>query len=364
MSFNVYLMQMISSKKIFIFGLMGIILISSLSATSIAKPGDGVGGKMQDGSLLIDTPYLKVKMLDSKPDIFFWVANSTEQVRPAVYHVGFMSIAEVFGDDLVIDNKDDLNGKVYNLASDLINWDINIENGTDLMTITQTSSEFANGAQITFVYYVFFEDTTVTQEINGTEYTNNVQALTEVKFDIIVENWVFSEDAIGLALQTRIHENAYRHRVRSGEGVNVPEEGKQSQQGTVNRTQTNRTADPSQNGVEFYGDDDERQAYFAWTPQADVFDENGIYLETVNVTTTSASFGNDQGFGQGQRFGSDFTNLYLVYPNYGDNVKLVHDPVIGIDNIGSTNGINFSLVALTAIPIVAVTIMVMNRRRK
>jgi hypothetical protein len=346
-------------QKFFLVGLIAVFILSSLPPT-IAQPPEGKIVN-REGSIFIETPDIKVKLLSGRPDIFFWAANVTQgRKQVAVFHVGFHYLAELFGDDTVIDNRQELGGKVYNLASSAVEWALDLDTDTgdpNHLIAIQTSSPLADGATLQFVYHIYLEDTIVTETLNETTFTYEAKALSEVKFDIIVEDWVFSPGATGLALHVKVHEMQYRHRVRNGERVNAPEDGPK-----INETEsarTNRTHEPERYGIEFF-DENNRRAYFAWTPEADVFDENGTYIETVNVSASAVSYGFDTDFGKGKEFAKEFINLFLVYPNYGDGNKLVHDPVIGIDD---ASGVSYSWIALLAIPIVALAVLVRKRKR-
>ena len=350
---------MISKTKIIMMAMIGVLFVSTLS-TAVAVPTSDMSAENREGSIFIETPDIRVKMNSGKPDIFFWIGGASETARNTeIFHVSFHYITELFGEDLTIDSRDEFGGKFYNLASDVITWDLDITNTTNEITITQTSSELDNGATLTFIYHVYLEDVTVTQTINDTTYTYDVKALQEVKFDIVIEDWTFSEGAVGLALHVKVHENRYRHRVQEGDRVNVPEDVQYANM-TDSANATDRTADPSRDGIGFY-DGDDLKSYFAWTPEADIFDENGTYVDTVSVSSTSTSFGQDTSYGVGHAFGREFINLFLVYPNYGDNLKLVHDPVIGIDD---NDAVSTSLYALLAIPVLAIAALAINRKRK
>ena len=350
---------MISKTKIIMMAMVGVLFISTLS-TAVAVPSSDMKAENSQGSMYIETSNIKVKMHSGKPDIYFWLGSASETGKNTeVFHVSFHYITELYGDDLIIDSKDEFGGKVYNLASDQISWTLDITNTTNEITVTQTSSELDNGATLTFVYHVYLEDVTVTQTIDDVEYTNDIKGLKEIKFDIIIDGWTFSEDAVGLALHVKVHENHFRHRVQLGDRVNMPEES-QSANLPDEANATDRTADHTRDGIGFY-DDDNLLGYVAWTPEADVFDEEGNYVDTVTVNSTAASFGKDSSYGLGHAFGREFINLFLVYPNYGDNLKLVHDPVIGINDTGY---VSVSLYALLALPVIAIAALAINRKRK
>ncbi|MCG3215451.1 MAG: hypothetical protein KAS63_01965 [Candidatus Heimdallarchaeota archaeon] len=349
-----------NSNKIMVLGLLTLMFIASIGISVSAIPPD-TRMENREGSVYFETPDILVKLHAGKPDIFFWARNRTDNEKKiAVFHVSFHFIAELFGDDLVIDDRTELNGKMYNLASSIIEWDLTVENFTNEIRATQTSSALDNGATITFVYHIYYEDTVVTQQLDeNTTITYNAKALTEVKFDIIVDNWNFSEGATGLVFHVKIHEMKYLHRVQNGDRINVPEEDER--RNTTEEMEENRSQDPSRHGIEFYNDKDVRTGYFAWTPEADVFDENGTYIDTINATASATSYGFDQRFGNSRNFGREFINLFLVYPNYGNGNTLVHDPVIGIDDTQKTSA---SWISLAAIPVITFALIAIQRRRK
>ncbi|MHA1200517.1 MAG: hypothetical protein ACTSQF_14445 [Candidatus Heimdallarchaeaceae archaeon] len=340
-------------------GFISLFVLSSVSNAVAIPPAEG-SIESREGSIFIKTPYITVKLNEGKPDIFFWLTDDDPGRKDeTMFHIGFYHIAEVFGDDLIVDNRDELlGGKMYNLASPLIDWTVTTENSTNEIVATQTSSVLDNGATISFVYHLYLEDIVVTQELNDTIVTYNVKGLKEIKFDIIVDNWTFSPGAAGLIFNVKVHENQYRHRIQNGDQVSQPEDAIR-----INNTDefsANRTQDHTRDGVGFNDDKDNLVAYFAWTPEADIFDQDDNYLETVNVTATATSFGYDMAYGQGHAFGKEFINLQLAYPNYGDGLVLVHDPVLGIND---ASGVSAAWFALFAIPVLAAAALVIKRKR-
>ncbi len=334
--------------------------VASVSSV-MAIPSEDAKFDNREGSVFIETSSITVKLNEGKPDFFIWKQGSTftGRSKDAMFHISFSHVAELFGDDLVVDNRDELlGGKIYNLASDTITWDLVTENTTNEIKGTQTSSVLDNGATITFVYHVYLVDVLVEEDINGTLVSYTVKGLEEIKFDIIVNNWNFTPAAQGLVFGIKVHELQYRHRVRVGERVNQPEIGDLINETHVFDPDRNQTHE--QNGIGFEDNRDRLQAYFAWTNQADVFDENGTYVSTVPVVASSTSYGYDPQFGQGREFGREFINLNLVYPNYGDGLKLVHDPIVGMPE---TSGLSFGLIALIAIPTLAAAALVIRRKK-
>ncbi len=348
------------SKKFLVASLLTIFLVSALTP-AYAVPSTGTGVENREGSVFIVTPYVTVKLNSGKPDIFIWKTNSTDKPkRQALFHIGFYHIAELFGDDLIVDSRTELtSGKVYNLVDSSITWTLTVNDTLeDEISVTQTSSQLDNGATISFEYHIYLEEIEVTKKLNDTTIVYKTKGLQEVKFDIIVDNWNFTPGAVGLIFNIKVHELQYKHRIRTGERVNKPEENIKPE--GLEEPRTNRTQDPKQDGIEFRDDRERPYAYFAWTPEADVFDENGTYVETITCTTTATSYGLDEMYGKGYKFGLEFINLQLVYPNYGDGMKLIHDPVVGMYD---TTGLGLSIVALLAIPILAAAVLVIRRKR-
>ena len=348
--------------KFMVLGILALILLSAIPSITLASPEeDKPEIEERQGAVFLITPKLKVRLSAGRPDILFWISNSTYKQRTVpVYHIGFHYVAELYGDDLVVDSRDEIDGKIYNLISDQITWNLEVENFTDELRATITSSQLANGAVISFVYHLYLEDQTVTKELNNSRVAYFAEALTQVKFDIIVSNWTFSPNATGLVFLVNVHELAFRHRIRRGSGINDPEEHYR-----VNNTQidpTNRTADPKRHGIEFLNTRGEIEAFFSWTPVADVYDLNDNYIKSVNCTPTVASYGFDVKTFKGRKFGVEYTNLLLAYPNYGDNLKLVHDPTIGVNPESVL--VSSSIIGAIALPIVAFAVIAIFRRKK
>ena len=60
-----------------------------------------------------------------------------------------------------------------------------------------------------FAYHLHLDDSVITKDLTGTTIYNSKQALNEIKFDIIVDNWTFSTVATGLIFLVKAHEMAY-----------------------------------------------------------------------------------------------------------------------------------------------------------
>jgi len=95
-----------------IAGLITMFVFSSVSS-AVANPAAG-RIENREGSVFIETPYITVKLNEGKPDFFIWETNSTDTGRRlAMFHISFTSIAELFGDDLIVDDRTEfLGGKI------------------------------------------------------------------------------------------------------------------------------------------------------------------------------------------------------------------------------------------------------------
>ncbi len=323
-----------------------LILMGSISAVN-AVPGPGYAGERSGDDIWIRTPQITVKIAENKPNIMFWDSSINDST--GVYNVWIHSIAELFGDDMVLDNRTELNGQFYNLIH--IDWTSEIEETETELTVTLTSEELSNGAVVKFIFHAYFTDETVEEtqiatDDSTTVVTHEVKALSEVKFDIVVENWTFSEGAQALTLGVRVNELRNRHRVRINE-TTAPADG-----ATLNRTRVG------------FGTEDVETAYINWVPTYNVYDSEGILESTNDVIVAASSYGlrEDQGPSAGQRFGIDYANIFFLYENYGDGKTMIHDPTIGVGDslVAEDDAPSFELgIALTAM----VTFAVIVRRR-
>jgi hypothetical protein len=286
------------SKKLMIgMSLMLLFMLPTFTNFASAKT-DQISVNEGQISITIATDFMTMKIVEKKPHFIWW--NGNQSTADEMYNVQIMKIQEFFGDDDVLDNQTELAGVSYNLLTS--DWTIDIVEGDNFVTVTMTLDGLANGAEIQFIVNIYSED----QIIVGTDHI--VEALTEVKFDIIINNWLFSEDAAGLTLQTQILESQKKHRVRIRDGT-ANENG--------NATQT----------MQFESDEhgNLKVAYFEWTTFADIYDES-VLVDDITVGTTFLYDGS-QGIGPGDQ---SMVQMYLTYPNYGDSLKMVHDPSIGI----------------------------------
>ncbi|MHA1910481.1 MAG: hypothetical protein ACTSYA_02190 [Candidatus Kariarchaeaceae archaeon] len=302
----------------FSIGLFLILLGSITAANTVAAPeSPNYAGNRNTEATWIRTPQIVVRLDSTKPNIMFW--DSSQNDSTGVYNVWIHSVAELFGDDLVLDSRAELNGQFYNLI--FIDWTSEIVQTETELTVSLISEELSNGAVIKFIFHAYFADGTVDEtqiasDDSTTVVTHDVKTLSEVKFDIVVENWTFSEGAQALTLGVRVNELKNRHRIRVNESTLRPDGA------TINRTRIG------------FGTEDVETAYINWVPTYNVYDAEGVLESTKNVTVAAASYGlaGDQGPSAGQRFGIEYANIFFLYENYGDGKTMIHDPTIGVSS--------------------------------
>ncbi|MBD3193074.1 MAG: hypothetical protein GF308_20725 [Candidatus Heimdallarchaeota archaeon] len=324
------------NKKI----LFGIVLVSFFLLPAIAQTkaeNEQIGVGEDQGTITITTEKITFKIVGGKPHFIWW--NGNQSTADEMYKVHFTSISEFFGDDEVLDSKDELNGISYNLMGN--DWDYEIVEEETEVTITLILTGLANDVEIQFVIHIYSEDHTV----SGTNQT--VTALSEVKIDIVVDNWVFSENAQGLAFKSSLFENQQRHRVRV----------------------RNRTGEEQGNNTRAMIFESEEQggdvAYYEWATTADVY--NGTdKISTVDVRTAYFE-GPSQGPPGNITIPGDVTplsHLWLTYPNYGDSYKLVHDPSIGVYEEAFSSGVPLYILPVLAAFFASGLFVLFLKRRK
>ncbi|MFW9921871.1 MAG: hypothetical protein ACFFDW_01110 [Candidatus Thorarchaeota archaeon] len=285
--------------------LIGISLISifliPLSTQFVSGANDQIQVKEGTDAVTVSTEYITMKIMQGMPHFVWW--NGNQSTADEMYNVQYTTLQEFIGNNEILDNRGELDGISYNLITS--GWLIDVDEQDLEVTITLTLSGLANGAELQFIVHIYAED----QPIPGTD--NTVKALQEVKFDIILKDWVFSPNAKGITLKAQIHESQQKHRVRMR--TNYDEE-------VGNKTQT-MTFESEEYGNAVV-------AYYDWTTFADIFYED----EKVSTIDVAAVYldAEQQGVGSGFQ-DSGVINQWLVYPNYGDSFTMVHDPSIGVE---------------------------------
>ncbi|MBN1330096.1 MAG: hypothetical protein JXA54_11540 [Candidatus Heimdallarchaeota archaeon] len=279
-----------------IFSLLLTITLSFISFSK-AEP-EGISYKEEFDNITITTDYLTLKINGLNPHFIWWNNN----IDPAgeIYNLKFISIKEFFGDDDILDNPLELGGIAYDLSSG--GWSHELTILPNSLTIELTLSGLANGAEIQFIITVFNED----KVINGTDHI--LEALTAVKIDIIINNWDFSVNAAGLALFTYVFESQENPAVQIRAGTPV---------------ENGNASEILQFQSESYNNN--KIAFFEWTTFANVYD--GLAL-VDNVTVRKASL--VEGLPISLPVSPSMIPIYITYPNYGNSLKMVHDPSVGI----------------------------------
>ncbi|MHA1213288.1 MAG: hypothetical protein ACTSSH_12635 [Candidatus Heimdallarchaeota archaeon] len=284
-----------SKKSMIGLALVMIVFIPAF-ASMVDAQSDEIGYKASQDGITISTKYMTMKIVEDKPHFIWW--NGNQSTADEMYNVQFPKIQEYFGDDDILDTKMELIGGIsYNLLND--DWTTEIVEDETSLTVTMTLTGLANGAELQFIVNVYSEE----QPIAGTDQV--VEALSEIKFDIVIDNWIFTEGAAGLTIETLALESQQRNRVRIRNGT-------QQENGNATRTMFFESEEQHNNKV----------AYFEWATFADV-------SNAPDPITVGSTIFQDGSEGEGIGI-PGMVQIYLTYPNYGDNVLLVHDPSIGI----------------------------------
>ena len=320
------------NKKIFI----GIALISMFLlpvGSQLVSADTTIGHQNANGVVTITTGKMTIKLVPDNAHIMWWYGNKSDADQ--MYKLQLLRIREFMGDDDTLDSMTELGGLSYNLITE--DWDYSIVEGDGELTITLSLEGLANGASVTLIMHVYEED----EPLPGTD--QETEGLTELKFDIIVEDWEFSPMAQGYAIHSYITEVQHRNRVivRNGTGT---------ENGNVTRT------------MQFEGEDsDIPVAYYEWTNFAEIYNSTDDLIDTIDVgtayfddlivTPTEAP-----GFAEG------LGHLWLTYPNYGDDFKMVHDPTIGINEEAFSAPL-YILPIIAGLFTVSATVIIIKKRK-
>ena len=323
-------------KSIIGISLIGLFLLT-LGSQLAAGETDEISVSESMGAITVNTEYFSVKIVPDQAHLMWWYGNKTD--GDEMYKLQLMKIREYMGDDDILDNQTELGGLTYNLITAA--WTSDIVVGEDNATITLSLEGLANGADLYLVMHIYTVDT----PIDGSDQVTD--ALVEVKFDIIINNWDFSPLAKGVAIQSYLTEVQHRHRVLVRNGT-VAENG--------NTTRTMQFASEAH--------DDEAVAYAEWTTFANVYNSTDDLVDTIDVGTAyfedlATPPIDTPGFAEG------LGHLWLTYPNYGDEHKLVHDPTIGINAelFTETAGLNLAII-IGGLSIATIITIIVARRKK
>jgi hypothetical protein len=265
---------------------------------NVSAQSEKIGVKEGQDAITISTDYITLKLVDGKPHFIWWYGN--QSTSDEMYNVQFTKLQEYFGPDDTLDTNGELGGISYNLVTS--DWISEIVEDETSVTVTLTLSGLANNAEVQFIIKIYETD----QPVEGTDQI--VDALAEVKFDIVVKDWDFSPGAAGLAVKSQVLESQQRHRVRIRNGTTA-------ENGNTTRTMQFESKEQGNKKVAFY----------EWVTFADVYD-NLVKISTIDVGTAYIE-DSAQGVGPGV---PGMIHFWLTYPNYGDSFTLRHDPSIGI----------------------------------
>ncbi|MHA1156132.1 MAG: hypothetical protein ACTSQK_08480 [Candidatus Heimdallarchaeota archaeon] len=318
--------------------IIGIALISIFLIPAGAQLSSALGPikYSEIGDLLtVRTEYLNVKIVPDQGHLMWWSGrNNTDEM----YKLQLVKFQEFGGNDTVLDDQSEFINAPYNLITG--DWSYIIEEQENQLTVTLSIMDFHDDADLYLVMNVYTTDVL----IEGTNRT--VKALEEMKFDIIVDNWVFDEDAQGYTIQTYITEVRHRNRVRVRNGTNY-EYG-----------DNYRIMEFSKEAAE------DPVGYYEWTTFANVYDAEDELVDTIDVGTAyfedlASPPSEADGYEEG------LAHLLLTYPKYGDGLKMIHDPLIGVNDpavnlwlsVGLPVGIGLLLIGII------VTIVVVRKKK-
>lgn len=323
-----------NKKLIFGMVLIGMFLIPAGVQMTTAQDGPIKYSEIGD-LITVRTEYINVKIVPDQGHLMWWSGrNNTDEM----YKLQLVKIQEFGGDDEVLDDRFEFIGMPVNLITG--DWNYVIEEQEDQLTLTLSIIGLPNGADMHLVMKIFTKNV----QVEDTEYF--VKALAEMKIDIIVDNWDFSENAKGYAIQTYLTETRTRNRVRVRNGT-VAENG-------PNLRTMQFATEAADNPIAFY----------AWTETAKIYNAEDAYVDTVDVGT---AFFDDLASPPEDASGDQegLAHLFLTYPNYGDSLKMIHDPIIGVtDQPPASLWLTVGLPIGTGLLLVGVIVAIVIVKRK
>lgn len=329
---------MINKKLTIGLALIVMVLIPA-SAQLATGDNDEIFVDVSNGDMItVRTSKMTIKIIPDQAHIIwnYGARDATDET----FKLQLVQLKEYFGEDSILDTRDEFGGITYNLIKE--DWQYDIDLTSDELTITLSLMDFLNDSDMYVIMHVYNYDT----PIPDTDET--VDALSELKFDIIVNDWDFSEGAKGYAIQSYLTEIEHKHQISLRNGT-------VAENGDLKR-------------VMFFEDKQleyDVLAYYEWLNFANVYDDADDLIDTIDVGTaffndTSVVFPEDiPGFGEG------LAHVYLTYPNYGDGNKMVHDPSVGVIDLESeTNLTPIYLSSILGGLFLVSTIFVIIKRKK
>ncbi|MGC9777745.1 MAG: hypothetical protein HZR80_00720 [Candidatus Heimdallarchaeota archaeon] len=259
--------------------------------------------KVTEGDVVkVTTEKMTVVIIPNQAHLMWWYGSKSKSDE--TFKLQFVKIREFFGADTVLDDCSEFNNNSFKLIKN--DWEYLIEETEEDLTITLSLLDFLNGADMYIVMHIYNYDTPIPD-------TNDiVDALSELKFDIIIDDWVFSEGAQGYAIQSYLTEIEHKNKVSLRNGT-------VAENGTLKRTMEYISNQYNYDIV----------AYYEWLNYANIYDNADTLIDTVDVGTAYFDCLKTPP-PEAPDFAEGLAHLYLTYPNYGDDNKMVHDPTIGV----------------------------------
>jgi len=326
------------TKKIIIgIALIALFLIP-VSAKFAAGENDQIDVKVSSGDVVtVTTDKMTIKIIPKQAHLMWYYGDraSTDEV----FKLQLVKIREFTGDDTILDSRTEFGGLSFNLIRN--DWQYTIDLTETELTITLSLIDFLNGADMFIIMHVYNYDTPIP------DTTEVVDALSEMKFDIIINDWVFSEGAQGYAIQSYLTEVEHHNQVMLRNGT-------LAENGELKRTMY----------FESFQNEYDVVAYYEWLNYANVYNNADVLIDTIDVGTvyfddsTCVPPEDVPGFAEG------LAHVYLTYPNYGDDNKMIHDPTIGVIDIAQSDVAPLYLLSLLGGLFATAAIVLIVKRKK
>ncbi|NHJ83841.1 MAG: hypothetical protein FK734_00180 [Asgard group archaeon] len=326
-----------NAKKLLIGFTLIAMFILPISVNFTAGENDQIDVKVNNGEVVtVTTEKMTIKIIPNQAHIMWYYGDreSTDEV----FKLQLVKIREYTGEDTILDDRTEFGGISFNLIRN--DWQYTIDLTDTELTITLSLIDFLNDADMYVVMHIYNYDTPIpdTSEV--------VDALSEMKFDIIINDWVFSEGAQGYAIQSYLTEIEHDHEVRLRNGT-------LAENGELKRIMYFESFQYQYDVV----------AYYEWLNYAKVYNDADVLIDTIDVGTVY--FDDDTclppedvpGFAEG------LAHIYLTYPNYGDNNKMIHDPTIGVFDLPSATAPLYLLPLLAGLLSVSAIVLIIKRKK-
>ncbi len=314
-----------------------VMLFIPITAQMAAGENDQIDVKVSAGDVVtVTTDKMTIKIIPNQAHLmwYYGARESTDEV----FKLQLVKLREFTGEDSILDNREEFGGLSFNLIRN--DWQYNIDLTSTELTITLSLIDFLNGADMFIIMHIYNYDTPIP------DTDDVVDALSELKFDIIINDWVFSEGAMGYAIQSYLTEIEHDHEVKIRNGT-------LAENGLLKRTMFFESFQYSYDVV----------AYYEWLNYAKVYNDADVLIDTIDVDTayfednTCVPPEDIPGFAEG------LAHLYLTYPNYGDNNKMVHDPTVGVVDLAPTNLTPIYILSIFGGIITTATVILIVRRK-